>query len=65
MLIIFQSSQVQQHTQTHTPAHDFHCVYMIGYIFSYMVYSHGHGIWLLGDYGSIWLYNISLTHIRP
>jgi len=38
---------------------------LIGYIFSYMVYSHGHGIWLLGDYGSIWLYNISLTHIRP
>ena len=35
------------------------------YIFLIYGYGHGYGIWLLGDYGSIWLYDISLTHIRP
>jgi len=35
------------------------------YIFFIYGYGHGYGIWLLGDYGSIWLYDISLTHIRP
>jgi len=41
--------------------------FMYIYFFIYMGYgyTHSHWLWSLRDCGFIWLYDISLTHIRP
>jgi len=48
-----------------TPIDGFIYIYIYIYIFFFFFFIYGLWSLLLKDHGSIWLYNISITHIRP